>query len=465
MDTESGTVISGAETRRNSVSSVGVAWPAAAAADGKSLHDLHLSAAAAASAAIDQRSSFVPPPTPGGLRMGIGAAGQTRPWRVGAIYPVVPGRLSFVAHVNERQTHEQIDAFPRKYFFSADFQERYEPFCMDFGPVNLGVVHSFCLFLRKYWNCNALQNRELVYYSEESQETRTNCAFLLCAFLVVELGFTADQAWAPFKSISGSPFITFRDATFSEQDYGLTIHACLQGLHKAMTLGWYSPYTFDAGLYDYLDNPCQADMHFVSPKFLAFKGPTEKCEDPSMGTYTFPPRHYIDVFLDKGVTAVVRLNESSTYDAQSFEEQGIRHHELYFDDCTVPSNALVLKFLDTCEKEPGIVAVHCRAGLGRTGTMIAAYFIKHHGMSASECIGWLRIVRPGCVIGPQQQYLHWLERTLQGASAMVQPNVQQPWHVSVSQSAEMGKQVAEAQASRARARNVSAGGQSVFDSL
>jgi hypothetical protein len=31
--------------------------------------------------------------------------------------------------------------------------------------------------------------------------------------------------------------------------------------------------------------------------------------------------------------------------------------------------------------------------------------MKHHGFSAREAIGWLRIVRPGSVIGRQQQFL------------------------------------------------------------
>jgi hypothetical protein len=32
--------------------------------------------------------------------------------------------------------------------------------------------------------------------------------------------------------------------------------------------------------------------------------------------------------------------------------------------------------------------------------------MKHHFFTANESIAWLRIVRPGSVIGPQQQYLH-----------------------------------------------------------
>ena len=53
----------------------------------------------------------------------------------------------------------------------------------------------------------------------------------------------------------------------------------------------------------------------------------------------------------------------------------------------------------------GAVAVHCKAGLGRTGTLIALYLMTERGFSAREAMGWLRIMRPGSVIGEQQQFL------------------------------------------------------------
>ena len=46
-----------------------------------------------------------------------------------------------------------------------------------------------------------------------------------------------------------------------------------------------------------------------------------------------------------------------------------------------------------------------KAGLGRTGTLIALYLMKHKAFTARESIAWLRICRPGSVIGPQQSYL------------------------------------------------------------
>lgn len=38
--------------------------------------------------------------------------------------------------------------------------------------------------------------------------------------------------------------------------------------------------------------------------------------------------------------------------------------------------------------------------------------MKHYGFSAAEAIGWMRICRPGSVIGPQQQYLEQMESVM-----------------------------------------------------
>jgi cell division cycle 14 len=78
---------------------------------------------------------------------------------------------------------------------------------------------------------------------------------------------------------------------------------------------------------------------------------------------------------------------------------------LEFLDGSIPPDHICEKFIDLCEKETGAVAVHCKAGLGRTGTLIGLYAMKHYNISARAFIGWIRIARPGSILGPQQHYM------------------------------------------------------------
>jgi len=377
------------------------------------------------------------------------------------VFELIPGRLSFTAHASLAVTYAEIEEYPERFYFSANYQERYAAFCLDFGPVNLAVVHKFCGFVRKFWTHKGLQNREMVYYTGDTFEKRTNTAFLLAAFMVVDLGYTPEDAWAPFARMPEGTFATFRDATFCEQKYGLTVLACLQGLQKAVSLGWYDPRNFSVDAYQSLESAQEGDMHWISPKFIAFKGPVDPSAKPTddvVDEYALPAKHYAKAFRDMGVTGVVRLNEASTYNSKAFTDEGVNHHELYFDDCTMPNRGTVRAFLAAVEKEEGVVAVHCRAGLGRTGTLIAVYLMKHHGFKAAEAIGWLRIVRPGSVIGDQQHFLHWYEATRGGTveSSLLKAQL---FHLNVRRTKkatdnvgaeELGRMVKQAQVDKAK---------------
>lgn len=95
-----------------------------------------------------------------------------------------------------------------------------------------------------------------------------------------------------------------------------------------------------------------------------------------------------------------------------------------FPDGSNPSNAMTMQFITLCEKELSkgrALAIHCRAGLGRTGTLIGLYLMAKYDVDARAAIAWLRLFRPGSVVGNQQQFLAEIEESGELDRLLVEP--------------------------------------------
>jgi len=291
------------------------------------------------------------------------------------------------------------------HYFCIDDELLYENFYNDFGPLNLAHIYRYSCKVNKKLKSVSLAKKKIVHYTSMDPRKRVNAAFLAGAYQIIYLKKTPEEAYRPLISGGGPQYLPFRDASFGQCTYNLTLLDCLHGLRKAIQFNFLDFAAFDVEEYEYYERVENGDFNWVLPgKFLAFSGPHPKSKIEN-GYPLHAPEAYFPYFRKHHISTVIRLNKK-IYPASRFVEAGFDHFDLFFTDGSTPPLHILRKFLAITEKMEGAAAVHCKAGLGRTGSLIACYMMKHFKFTAAEAIGWLRICRPGSVLGPQQ---HWLE--------------------------------------------------------
>ncbi|XP_072500235.1 dual specificity protein phosphatase CDC14A isoform X7 [Notamacropus eugenii] len=207
-------------------------------------------------------------------------------------------------------------------------------FYADFGPLNLAMVYRYCCKLNKKLKSYSLSRKKIVHYTSFDQRKRANAAFLIGSYAVIYLKKTPEEAYRALIAGSNPPYLPFRDASFGNCTYNLTILDCLQGIRKGLQHGFFDFESFDVEEYEHYERVENGDFNWIVPgKFLAFSGPHPKSKIEN-------------------------------------------------------------------------------AGLGRTGTLIACYVMKHYRFTHAEIIAWIRICRPGSIIGPQQHFLEEKQASL-----------------------------------------------------
>jgi cell division cycle 14 len=157
------------------------------------------------------------------------------------------------------------------HFFNIDNELVYWNFFLDFGPLNLGQLYRFSMKL----NDKLKKFPVVCFYSSTMPAKRVNAIYLICAWQVLYLQRSAEEAYRGFDdylqssvaALKGSlPPVSesqgavtvqelppFHDASPIACTYDLTVMDCLKGIIKARSLGFFDLETFNVEEYEYFE--------------------------------------------------------------------------------------------------------------------------------------------------------------------------------------------------------------------
>ena len=121
-----------------------------------------------------------------------------------------------------------------------------------------------------------------------------------------------------------------------------------------------------------------------------------------------------DAYLAAKITDVFVLTEAHEFSAFGGEDllsfyraNGLSIHHFPIPDYHVPTNRANLEVgLNTFEilAQAGMnIAIHCLAGVGRTGLFLSCVVKRHLSLSGQEAIEWIRQISPGALENPIQE--------------------------------------------------------------
>ncbi|KAJ1344940.1 hypothetical protein BSLG_000455 [Batrachochytrium salamandrivorans] len=297
------------------------------------------------------------------------------------------------------------------HFFTVDQQLTYINFYSDFGPNNLSHVMRFCEILHAKFNNPATCNKKICLYSSTSADKRANSAFLICSYMMIVQRNTPEEAYQSLMGIS-PPFVPYRDAGYGAATYHITVLDCIRGLYKALQLGLLDLENLDLKEYEFYERVENGDFNWITSKFLALASP--KDDPPTFQQQQLNPSMFStglnvsNLFYTAGAAyATPHIQQRAPALQVQSEHEGNRQ---LFSAYNMDN---LIRYL----QENGIKTIirlnnktyDKRKFIEAELSILSYIFLM---MTACEVISFMRVLRPGSIVGPQQNYLQAMQPRL-----------------------------------------------------
>ncbi|HKU32312.1 MAG TPA: dual specificity protein phosphatase 23 [Candidatus Nitrosotalea sp.] len=105
----------------------------------------------------------------------------------------------------------------------------------------------------------------------------------------------------------------------------------------------------------------------------------------------------------QGVKSIVTMTEAPLPESWI---KNVKYLHVPTEDLSAPDMEQIdqaVEFIHERLQSEEPVMVHCAAGIGRTGTILACYLVKYHKLSAKDAIEKVRKERPGSIQSESQE--------------------------------------------------------------